>query len=81
MTPPIPEQRPADDEEAQRAELEAAKAAIKRVRERCCGVRDRNGAGGMINASQILGLLSPTWPDGNYEAPATLALDGTEPTA
>jgi hypothetical protein len=24
----------------------------------------------MINASQILGLLSPTWPDGNFEAPA-----------
>ncbi|MDT0435658.1 MULTISPECIES: hypothetical protein [Streptomyces] len=62
MTPPIPEQRPADDEEAQRAELEAAQAAIKRVRERCCGVRDRNGA------------------DGNYEAPAPSAFDGTEPT-
>lgn len=50
-------------------ELELASAAIERVRETCQGVRDRNGAGGMINASQILSLLSPTWPDGNYEAP------------
>lgn len=49
---------------------ERAVAAIARVRERCQPVRDREGPSGMINASQILGLLSPTWPDGNYEAPA-----------
>ncbi|MFI8531768.1 hypothetical protein ACIGMX_16200 [Streptomyces aquilus] len=60
------------------AELEQAQAAIERVRETCQGVRDRRGPGGMINASQILGLLSPTWPDGNYEASAPVALDGTE---
>lgn len=48
--------------------LRAAEAALARVRERCQQVRDRVGPGGMINASQILGLLSPTWPDGNYEA-------------
>jgi hypothetical protein len=53
---------------AQRAE--EAQAALERVRERCQGVRGRSGPGGMINATQILGLLSPTWPDGNYEAPA-----------
>jgi hypothetical protein len=29
-------------------------------------VRDRQGPSGMINASQVIGLLSPTWPDGNY---------------
>lgn len=44
--------------------------ALARVRDRCQAVRDRTGPGGMINASQILGLLSPTWPDGNYEASA-----------
>ncbi|MEU0667161.1 hypothetical protein ABZ508_02710 [Streptomyces lavendulocolor] len=54
----------------------AAEAALDRVRDRCQGVRDRVGPGGMINASQILGLLSPTWPDGNYEAPPpSAALD------
>ncbi|MBK3563198.1 MULTISPECIES: hypothetical protein [unclassified Streptomyces] len=46
------------------------RAAAERARERCQAVRDRVGPGGMINASQILGLLSPTWPDGNHEAPA-----------
>jgi hypothetical protein len=43
-------------------------AAIARVRDRCQQVRDRVGPGGMINASQILGLLSRTWPDGNAAA-------------
>jgi len=55
--------------------LHTTEAAVERVRERCQAVRDRVGPGGMINASQILGLLSPTWPDGNYEAPAPAALD------
>ncbi|MEW2635963.1 hypothetical protein AB0903_31075 [Streptomyces sp. NPDC048389] len=54
----------ADDDRDQLA------AAVDRVRDRCQGVRDRIGPSGMINASQILGLLSPTWPDGNFEAPA-----------
>lgn len=31
-------------------------------------VRDREGPSGMINASQVIGLLSPTWPDGNYSS-------------
>lgn len=56
-------QRKEQEDRALRAE-----AAIARVRERCQGVRDRSGPGGMINATQILGLLSPIWPDGNYEA-------------
>lgn len=50
--------------------LQRAEAAIERVRERCQPVRDREGPSGMINASQILSLLSSTWPDGNHEAPA-----------
>ncbi len=25
---------------------------------------------GSVNVRQVLNLLSPTWPDGNYEAPA-----------
>ncbi|NUS82998.1 MAG: hypothetical protein HOY75_09640 [Streptomyces sp.] len=44
------------------------RAAVDRVLERCQAVRDREGPSGMINASQILRLLSTTWPDGNYEA-------------
>lgn len=49
--------------------LEKAEVTIEGVRKTCQPVRDREGPGGMINASQILGLLSPTWPDGNYCAP------------
>lgn len=45
------------------------RGAAQRARERCQAVRDREGPGGLINASQVLGLLSPTWPDGNFEAP------------
>ncbi|WKV74744.1 hypothetical protein AW27_026425 [Streptomyces sp. PCS3-D2] len=59
-----------------RATVEEARrmrAAIARVRNRCQSVRDRVGPSGMINASQILGLLSAKWPDGNYEAPLTNA--------
>lgn len=41
---------------------------LARVAERCQQIRDRVGLSGMINASQVLGLLSPTWPDGNYES-------------
>lgn len=51
-----------------RERAEHAEAAITRAREHCQAVRDRVGPSGMINASQVLGLLSPTWPDGNYEA-------------
>ncbi|MGW5736980.1 MULTISPECIES: hypothetical protein [Streptomyces] len=51
------------------AELSTTQAAVQRVRERCRAVRDRTGPAGMINASQILSLLSTTWPDGNFEAP------------
>lgn len=29
-------------------------------------VIDRKGPGGLINATQVKGLLSLTWPDGNY---------------
>ncbi|MFE6284385.1 hypothetical protein [Streptomyces sp. NPDC057877] len=50
-------------------DVEDVRAAVERARERCQAVRDRVGPGGMINASQILGLLSPTWPDGNHEVP------------
>jgi hypothetical protein len=55
-------------DETQPTETDDPRAALERVRERCQAVRDRVGPGGMINASQILGLLSPTWPDGNFEA-------------
>ena len=51
--------------EEDRVQIEAA---LARARDRCQAVRDRVGPSGMINASQVLGLLSPTWPDGNHEA-------------
>ncbi|MFG2679221.1 hypothetical protein [Streptomyces sp. NPDC048392] len=57
-------------DETPATETETPRAALERVRERCQAVRDRVGPRGMINASQILGLLSPTWPDGNFEAGA-----------
>ncbi len=63
------------DLQAAEQRAEQAEAAIERVRTRCQAVRDRVGPSGMINATQILGLLSPTWPDGNYEAPTSAALD------
>lgn len=50
------------------AQARGDRAAVARVRDRCQEVRDRVGPSGMINASQILGLLSPTWPNGNYAA-------------
>lgn len=59
----------------QHARAQQAETAVERVRGTCQKVRDRVGPGGMINASQILGLLSPTWPDGNFEAPAPAAED------
>jgi hypothetical protein len=62
---------------AQQERADQAVAAIERVRERCQPVRDREGPGGMINATQILGLLSPTWPDGNYEAATPTATQAT----
>lgn len=52
------------------AERDQLRAAADRAAEVCHWVRDREGLGGMINASQILGLLSLTWPDGNYQASA-----------
>lgn len=59
---------------------EQAEARLTRARDRCQEVRDRVGPGGMINASQILGLLSPTWPDGNYEAALTPPADDYQTT-
>lgn len=51
-------------------DIAAVRSVVARTQERCQAVRDREGPGGMINATQILGLLSPTWPDGNYEGAA-----------
>jgi hypothetical protein len=48
------------------ADLVAIVEARKRALETLQKVRDLNGPSGMINASQVIGLLSPTWPDGNY---------------
>jgi hypothetical protein len=43
--------------------------AILRVRAHLDEIADSDSP--MINARQVLGLLSPTWPDGNYEEPRT----------
>jgi hypothetical protein len=57
-------------------DIAAVRSAVARTQERCQAVRDREGPGGMINATQVLGLLSPTWPDGNYEVPAPGSTEG-----
>lgn len=46
--------------------LSQQQAIIARVTDRMREY-DRHG-GGSVNVRQVLNLLSPTWPDGNYEA-------------
>lgn len=41
-------------------------AARQRALDTLQQVREAHGPSGMINASQVIGLLSLTWPDGNY---------------
>lgn len=48
------------------AEVERLRAIIARVTDQMRQY-DRHGSG-MVNIRQVLNLLSPTWPDGNYEA-------------
>jgi hypothetical protein len=49
--------------------LSEAEVIIARVKARCHQVRSHAGPSGMINASQVLSLLSSSWPDGNFESP------------
>lgn len=48
------------------ARAEQAETVTARVTDRMREY-DRHGSG-MVNIRQVLNLLSPTWPDGNYEA-------------
>lgn len=48
------------------AEHEQLRIAVDRV----IGRLRTDDPRAMINQRQVLGLLSPTWPNGNYEAPA-----------
>jgi len=48
------------------ARAEQAETITARVTDRMREY-DRHG-GGIVNIRQVLNLLSPTWPDGNYEA-------------
>ena len=50
------------------AEVERLQAIIWRVTARMETYREHDVA--KVNVRQVLSLLSPTWPDGNYEARA-----------
>ncbi|MFJ8224929.1 DUF6011 domain-containing protein [Streptomyces griseus] len=54
---------------AERARAEAAEAAIKRTVDQMRAYIVASGSAG-VNPKQVIDLLSPTWPNGNHEAPA-----------
>lgn len=59
-----------------RAECDRLAAAVERTTER---LRYYASAGVFaVNVHQVIALLSPTWPDGNYASPPQ---DGPQPTA
>lgn len=62
--------------EKQIALLQADRAAVARTRAQLEGYAT-NGSS-KVNVRQVLRLLSPVWPDGNYEAPAPAA-DARQP--
>jgi hypothetical protein len=69
MTPTGPVSRVEHDAALSRALhwqslAEQAEAILTRVTERMTEY-DQHGSG-MVNVRQVLNLLSPTWPDGNY---------------
>jgi hypothetical protein len=49
-------------------QLEQQRAIIARVTDQMRQYDRHGGFRGMVNVRQVLNLLSPTWPDGNYEA-------------
>lgn len=57
------------DADEQRARAVQAETAIKRTVDQMRAYVVASGSAG-VNPQQVIGLLSPTWPDGNYEAPA-----------
>jgi hypothetical protein len=50
------------------AERDQAREIIQRVTARMQDYAEHGS--GSVNVRQVLNLLSPTWPDGNYQSPA-----------
>ncbi|MFD3749721.1 DUF6011 domain-containing protein [Streptomyces cyaneofuscatus] len=57
------------DADEQRARAVQAEAAIKRTVDQMRAYVVASGSAG-VNPNQVIDLLSPTWPNGNHEAPA-----------
>ncbi|NEC43256.1 DUF6011 domain-containing protein [Streptomyces sp. SID8016] len=55
---------------AEKARADRAEAAIKRTVDAMRAYVVASGSAG-VNPKQVIDLLSPTWPNGNHEAPAT----------
>ncbi|XMN09337.1 DUF6011 domain-containing protein [Streptomyces griseobrunneus] len=64
------------DADEQRARADQAEAAIKRTVHQMRAYVVASGCAG-VNPQQVIGLLSTTWPDGNYEAPALGSVEAT----
>ncbi|MFC8625643.1 DUF6011 domain-containing protein [Streptomyces anulatus] len=62
---------------AEKARADRAEAAIKRTVDAMRAYVVASGSAG-VNPKQVIDLLSPTWPNGNHEAPAP---GRAEPTA
>ncbi|CAM5383027.1 hypothetical protein I6J39_16805 [Streptomyces californicus] len=62
---------------AEKARADRAEAAIKRTVDQMRAYVVASGSAG-VNPKQVIDLLSPTWPNGNHEAPAP---GPAEPTA
>ncbi|MET7412487.1 DUF6011 domain-containing protein [Streptomyces rubiginosohelvolus] len=63
---------------AEKARADRAEAAIKRTVDQMRAYVVASGSAG-VNPNQVIDLLSPTWPNGNHEAPAPAAAE--EPDA
>ncbi|MEV8048933.1 DUF6011 domain-containing protein [Streptomyces bacillaris] len=61
---------------AEKARADRAEAAIKRTVDAMRAYVVASGSAG-VNPHQVINLLSPTWPNGNHEAPAPGAMEAT----
>ncbi|MYR93074.1 MULTISPECIES: DUF6011 domain-containing protein [unclassified Streptomyces] len=64
------------DADEQRARADRAETAIKRAVDQMRAYTVASGSAG-VNPSQVIDLLSPSWPNGNHEAPAPRATEAT----
>ncbi|MFJ1858778.1 DUF6011 domain-containing protein [Streptomyces anulatus] len=61
---------------AEKARADRAEAAIKRTVDQMRAYVVASGTAG-VNPQQVIGLLSPTWPNGNHEAPTPGTMEAT----